>query len=97
MAAATPLSFSLARGVEEVLRRVCRRWRGTARWLSSPWAPAAALASMGTVGALVTVVKTRHLIAVLPLWPLWAGLIMLGLMGEFYTRKHASLSWNARR
>ena len=29
----------------------------------------------------------------------WLGviLIMLGLMGEFYTRKHASLSWNARR
>ena len=24
-------------------------------------------------------------------------LIMIGLMGEFYTRKHASLSWNARR
>lgn len=23
--------------------------------------------------------------------------LMLGLMGEFYTRKHASLSWNARR
>ncbi len=29
----------------------------------------------------------------------WVGitLIMLGLMGEFFTRKHASLSWNARR
>ena len=25
------------------------------------------------------------------------GLIMVGLMGEFYTRKHASLSWSARR
>lgn len=25
------------------------------------------------------------------------GLIMIGLMGEFYTRKHASLSWGARR
>lgn len=25
------------------------------------------------------------------------GLIMVGLMGEFYTRKHASLSWGARR
>jgi hypothetical protein len=24
-------------------------------------------------------------------------LVMIGLMGEFYTRKHASLSWNARR
>jgi ABC-type polysaccharide/polyol phosphate export permease len=24
-------------------------------------------------------------------------LIMIGLMGEFYTRKHASASWNARR
>jgi hypothetical protein len=24
-------------------------------------------------------------------------LIMLGLMGEFYTRRHASLSWGARR
>jgi hypothetical protein len=23
--------------------------------------------------------------------------IMIGLMGEFYTRKHASLSWEARR
>ncbi len=32
-------------------------------------------------------------------YPLWVGLIllMIGLMGEFYTRKHASLSWNARR
>jgi ABC-type polysaccharide/polyol phosphate export permease len=29
----------------------------------------------------------------------WVGLIclMIGLMGEFYTRKHASLSWSARR
>jgi len=29
----------------------------------------------------------------------WVGvvLIMLGLMGEFYTRRHASLSWDARR
>jgi len=29
----------------------------------------------------------------------WVGLVflMIGLMGEFYTRKHASLSWNARR
>ena len=24
-------------------------------------------------------------------------LIMVGLMGEFYTRRHASLSWGARR
>ncbi len=29
----------------------------------------------------------------------WLGLalLMVGLMGEFYTRKHASLSWGARR
>ena len=29
----------------------------------------------------------------------WVGvaLSMLGLMGEFYTRRHASLSWGARR
>lgn len=29
----------------------------------------------------------------------WVGvvLLMIGLMGEFYTRKHASLSWSARR
>ncbi|MEM6304822.1 MAG: ABC transporter permease [Pseudomonadota bacterium] len=29
----------------------------------------------------------------------WVGVVLLviGLMGEFYTRKHASLSWNARR
>lgn len=29
----------------------------------------------------------------------WVGLVllMLGLMGEFYTRRHASLSWDARR
>ncbi|KIN65687.1 ABC transporter, permease protein [Sulfitobacter noctilucae] len=29
----------------------------------------------------------------------WVGVvfIVLGLMGEFYTRRHASLSWNARR
>lgn len=32
-------------------------------------------------------------------YPLYVGvlLIMLGLMGEFYTRRHASLSWGARR
>jgi hypothetical protein len=24
-------------------------------------------------------------------------LLMIGLMGEFYTRRHASLSWGARR
>jgi ABC-type polysaccharide/polyol phosphate export permease len=30
---------------------------------------------------------------------LWVGivLLMIGLMGEFYTRRHASLSWSARR
>lgn len=29
----------------------------------------------------------------------WIGIILLmvGLMGEFYTRRHASISWNARR
>lgn len=29
----------------------------------------------------------------------WVGVVflMIGLMGEFYTRKHASISWNARR
>lgn len=34
-----------------------------------------------------------------PTYPLWVGLglIMVGLMGEFYTRRHASLSWSARR
>ncbi|KKL14481.1 hypothetical protein LCGC14_2515230 [marine sediment metagenome] len=34
------------------------------------------------------------------LWyPIWVSLAltMLGLMGEFYTRKHASVSWSARR
>lgn len=32
-------------------------------------------------------------------YALWVGivLLMVGLMGEFYTRKHASISWNARR
>lgn len=32
-------------------------------------------------------------------YPLWVGLafLVIGLMGEFYTRRHASLSWNARR
>ena len=32
-------------------------------------------------------------------YPLWVGLVLLmvGLMGEFYTRRHASISWNARR
>ena len=32
-------------------------------------------------------------------YALWVGiiLVMVGLMGEFYTRKHASLSWSARR
>ncbi|MEO0937499.1 MAG: ABC transporter permease [Pseudomonadota bacterium] len=32
-------------------------------------------------------------------YPLLLGLvlIMIGLMGEFYTRRHASLSWSARR
>lgn len=32
-------------------------------------------------------------------YPLIVGgvLLMIGLMGEFYTRKHASVSWNARR
>ena len=32
-------------------------------------------------------------------YPLIVGLslIMIGMMGEFYTRRHASLSWNARR
>lgn len=29
----------------------------------------------------------------------WVGvvLVMIGLMGEFYTRRHVSISWNARR
>ncbi|WP_146347721.1 ABC transporter permease [Phaeobacter marinintestinus] len=32
-------------------------------------------------------------------YALWVGIIlfMIGLMGEFYTRKHVSLSWKARR
>lgn len=32
-------------------------------------------------------------------YALWVGvvLVMVGLMGEFYTRKHASISWGARR
>lgn len=32
-------------------------------------------------------------------YALWVGivLVMLGLMAEFYTRRHASLSWGARR
>ncbi|MEX0283965.1 MAG: ABC transporter permease [Paracoccaceae bacterium] len=32
-------------------------------------------------------------------YALWLGLalLMIGLMGEFYTRKHSSLSWSARR
>ena len=32
-------------------------------------------------------------------YPLFLGiaLIMIGLMGEFYTRRHASVSWNAKR
>jgi len=34
-----------------------------------------------------------------PMYALWIGLVlvMIGLMGEFYTRKHASISWSARR
>jgi ABC-type polysaccharide/polyol phosphate export permease len=33
------------------------------------------------------------------LYPLWVGLacVALGLMGSFYTRQHASVSWQARR
>jgi ABC-type polysaccharide/polyol phosphate export permease len=33
------------------------------------------------------------------LYPVWVslGLLMIGLMGEFYTRRHASASWGARR
>ena len=32
-------------------------------------------------------------------YPVWIGigLVMIGLMGEFYTRRHASISWSARR
>ena len=32
-------------------------------------------------------------------YAVWVGVVLLviGLMGEFYTRKHASASWNARR
>ena len=32
-------------------------------------------------------------------YALWVGivLLMIGLMGEFYTRQHVSLSWNAKR
>ncbi|SDN79124.1 ABC-type polysaccharide/polyol phosphate export permease [Lutimaribacter pacificus] len=32
-------------------------------------------------------------------YALWVGLVllMIGMMGEFYTRRHASLSWGARR
>jgi ABC-type polysaccharide/polyol phosphate export permease len=32
-------------------------------------------------------------------YPLWVSvaLLMVGLMGEFYTRKNASISWSARR
>lgn len=32
-------------------------------------------------------------------YAMWVGVVflMLGLMGEFYTRRHASISWSARR
>ena len=32
-------------------------------------------------------------------YALWTTcvLLLLGMMGEFYTRRHASLSWEARR
>lgn len=32
-------------------------------------------------------------------YPLYAGIVLItvGLMGEFYTRRHASVSWSARR
>ncbi|MEP2642581.1 ABC transporter permease [Roseobacter sp.] len=32
-------------------------------------------------------------------YAVWVGVVLLtiGLMGEFYTRRHASISWNARR
>ena len=34
-----------------------------------------------------------------PMYALWVGLVlvMAGLMGEYYTRRHASASWSARR
>ena len=34
-----------------------------------------------------------------PMYAFWVGvvLVMIGLMGEFYTRRHASVSWSARR
>ncbi|PYE84419.1 ABC transporter permease [Pseudoroseicyclus aestuarii] len=34
-----------------------------------------------------------------PWYPLWVGLalIVIGMMGEFYTRRHASISWGAGR
>lgn len=34
-----------------------------------------------------------------PMYAFWVGLtlVMIGLMGEFYTRRHASISWGARR
>lgn len=34
-----------------------------------------------------------------PMYAFWVGLVlvMIGLMGEFYTRRHASISWSARR
>jgi len=33
------------------------------------------------------------------MYPIYVGicLVVLGLIGEFYTRRHASLSWEARR
>jgi hypothetical protein len=33
------------------------------------------------------------------MYPFYFGLVflMIGLMGEFYTRKHSSVSWSARR
>jgi ABC-type polysaccharide/polyol phosphate export permease len=33
------------------------------------------------------------------MYPIYFGicLVVLGLIGEFYTRRHASLSWSARR
>jgi ABC-type polysaccharide/polyol phosphate export permease len=30
-------------------------------------------------------------------WWIGVALLMIGLMGEFYTRRHASISWDARR
>lgn len=79
LALAAPLTFALARPLELGLRALAARHPRLARALSAIWAPAAAAAALVAGAAIIAAIRAWETLALLPLRPLWASLLVLAL------------------